>query len=115
MQSWPPRLTHGGFVAVAGAVATLVGSLGGVVSVTRNDVGEYTLTLRAPGVPGYAAHDTSAIPMVTAVNAAFASCTCSLVSATSLLVFTWDAAGVAADSSFSFQISTTERAGGAPA
>jgi hypothetical protein len=115
MQSWPPRVTHGGYVAVGGGVASLVGSLGGVVSVTRNDVGDYTIALRAPGVPGYAAHNTSAIPQVTPVNNAFANVVCTLASATELTVFAFDAAGVAADSSFAFSIVTTERAGGAPA
>lgn len=114
MQSWPPRLTHGGYVGVVGGAATLVGSLGGVASVTYNGVGDYTLTLKAPGVPGYAEHGSTAIPHVIPVNNGFAVVTCSLASATALTVFAFDDAGLPADTSFSFSIFSTERAGGAP-
>jgi hypothetical protein len=109
---FPNRLTHAGAVDVAGGVATLGGTLGGVASVVRNGAGDYTVTLKAPGVPGYAAHGL--VPLALINSNFFAGIGCTMPAATTLRVFTWDAAGVALDASFSFALFTTERNGAAP-
>ena len=112
MGPYPNLLAYGGYVAVGGGVASLVGSLGGVLNVVRDDVGEYTVNFKSPGVPGYAQHNTSGVPIVVPVNNAAAIVTCTLASPTALTVFAFDAAGVAADCSFAFVVYSTERQGG---
>ena len=109
---FPNRLTHAAVVDVAGGAATLLGTLGGVASVTYNGVGDYTVTLKAPGVPGYAEH--TPIPVVTINGNLPGSVACMLPAATTFNVFMFDDAGVAADRPFSFAIFTSERTGAAP-
>lgn len=107
MQLWPPRPLAGGYVAVAAGVATLVRSLGRITGVVRNSAGNYTIAIGGDGV------GPAPLPAVTPVNNVFAAVVCTFGSPNSMTVLAFDAAGVAADTSFSFQIFSGERNGAA--
>lgn len=106
------RLQYAAHVAVGGAVATLVSSAGGVVSVTRNGAGDLTLTLKGPGVNFASGHGP--IILCSPIGVAFANVVATLASATTISIHTFDAAGVALDNvSFSVAVLDSERLGGA--
>lgn len=109
IQSFPNRLIAAGQVVIqAGPVAQIVGCLGIVAGITRVDVGDYRVPLRAPGVSVNLPHP--ALAMVSVIGpggARFVSW--QWASPTSLAVFTSDAAGEPADQAFSFLILSTER------
>ena len=108
-QAWPVRLTHAATIDVNAGVPSVLSSLGGVLGVTDNGVGDYSINLKGPGIPGFAAH--APVPVAVGNGNNFIGISVRFVSATEVRVTTWDAAGVAADASFSLAIFTTERTG----
>jgi hypothetical protein len=109
--SSPERLIAACFVAVGGGVATLVTSLGGVRSVSRTSAGLYVVTLKGPPLPFASGHGP--IIIATGISAAFSNVVATLASGLTVGVSVFDAAGVAADGSFSLLLLSTEREGGA--
>ena len=104
------RLIASCYVAVGGGVATLVASAGGIASVTRNGAGDYTVTLKGPVSFG-GVHDP--LLKVSPVGVAFAVVTATLASATTVSVYSFNQAGAAADTSFTVELTASQRAGGA--
>lgn len=113
MQLWPNVIFASCQVSVAGGIPTLQGSNGPVVDVEDLGVGHYMVNLRAPGVPYWLARSMTCVGA--ALAGTYAQIVADIVSETEIEVFTYNAAGVALDSSFSLLVlANTVNGGSAP-
>lgn len=103
------------YVAVGGGngepTAQIISSNGLIESVTRNSVGNYTVTLRKPGVPELARG--RGILLVSAINTSGERVTATVnpLNNLEIFVFGWGAIG-AADTSFALSLRVAQRLGG---
>jgi len=105
------RLVAQAFVIDDGEAPTFIeSSFGLVASAARLGAGHYSITLRAPGAP--TAFAGRGVVHVTPVSVTFIGATFTIVSATRIDIFLWDAAGGPADSPFCFSLWLQERFGG---